>query len=319
MSDLTRLRSAVGAVRKAISPLLGHPFRADIKHILSGSGKQVFRQYVFAAAGRLTPTVEGNYGGLRYLVRTSDVGIGRGMFDGSGFEVDEMNRAIDLLSQHLGPHFLKDRTFVDVGANIGNASLPAVAIWGAARAIAVEPEPENYRLLRCNAIMNGMEEAIVAVQAAVTNSPGVVSLELASWNSGDHRVRTTDEPGLMGEEGRPVIEVQARRLDDLLAAEKVPAADVGLLWIDVQGHEGQVLDSAPSLLAQGVPVMAEFWPYGHRRSGSLDLLRQLVIQNFEHIIDVRRGDRMRTDQFDSLVQRYDFYTDYTDLIFLPNS
>lgn len=280
----------------------------------------MFRQYVFDSAKRLTPTVEGECGGLRYLVRTRDAAIGRGIFIWNGFEVSEMNRAIDLLSQNLGPHFLKGRTFVDVGANIGNTSLPAVALWGAARAIAVEPETENYKLLRCNAIINGLEDAIVAVQAAVTNAPGVVSLELSPDNFGDHRVRMTDKPGDLGEEGWPFIEVPALRLDDLLAAENVSAAEVGLLWLDTQGHEGQVLDSATSLLAQGVPAVIEFWPYGLRRSGGLELLRQSVFQNFEHIIDVRSGDHMRRkDVFDSLVQRYDRPQDYTDLILLPHS
>lgn len=290
--------------------------RAEAMQLLSGSGGELFRQYAFDACGRLTPTVEGKCGGLRYLVRTRDRWIGRGIFGGNGFEANEMSQAIDLLSHSLGSRFLEDHIFVDVGANIGNTSLPAVALWGAARAIAVEPEPENFKLLRCNAIMNGMEETIITVQAAVTNAPGVVTLELSSNNFGDHRVRITDEPGAVGEESRRVVEVQALRLDDLLAAENVSAAEVGLLWLDTQGHEGQVLDSAPSLLAQGVPVVTEFWPYGLRRSGGLELLQKAVVQNFEYIIDVRSGDRMRKGQFDSLLQRYDGRS-YTDLIFLP--
>jgi FkbM family methyltransferase len=292
--------------------------RNEAKQLLSGSGGDVFRQYAFDAAMRVTPTVEGECDGLRYLVRTRDKWIGRRIFGGSGFEVNEMSQAFELLRQSLGSRFLENRIFVDVGANIGNTSLPAVAHWGAARTIAVEPEPENYKLLRCNAIMNGMEEAIVAVQAAVTNAPGVVILELSPNNFGDHRVRITDEPGTTGEEGRPTVEVQALRLDDLLAVQNVSAAEVGLLWLDTQGHEGQVLDSAPSLLAQGVPVVTEFWPYGLRRSGGLELLRKSVVQNFEHIIDVRGRDRMRTGMFDSLVRRYEGGS-YTDLILLPHS
>lgn len=282
----------------------------------------MLRRYIFEAARfwHVTPTVEGEYGGLRYLVRTPDRVIGRGLFDGSGNEVTEVSQVIDLLRRSLGNRFLEHRTFVDIGANIGTTSLPAVAILGAARAIAVEPEPENYKLLRCNAILNGMEDSIVAVQAAVTNLAGVVNLELSSSNFGDHRVRITGEPGYLREERRPLIAVRALRLDDLLAEEQVTAAEVGLLWLDVQGHEGQVLDSAPSLLAEGVPVVTEFWPYGLRRSQGLDLFRKLVVANFERVIDARSGDHIGVDQFDSLIRRYDDRDlSYTDLILLPHS
>jgi hypothetical protein len=86
--------------------------RADIKQILGGSGREVFYQFVFDAAGRwhLTPTVESEYGGVRYLVRTGDKVIGRGIFDGTGTEVKEIRQVLDLVSQSLGPDFLKGRT-----------------------------------------------------------------------------------------------------------------------------------------------------------------------------------------------------------------
>lgn len=295
--------------------------RSDMTKVFAGSGREVFRQYVFDVAERLrlTPTVEGEYGGLRYLVRTQDKVIGRGIFDGSGNEVKESSQVVDLLLQNLGPGFLKGRTFVDVGANIGTTSLPAVALWGAARAIAIEPEPENYRLLRCNIIINEMENAVVAVQAAVSNTQGLVDFELALHNLGNHTVRLTDEPGAFREEDRSVIQVQAHRLDDILAAKGVPAAEVGLLWLDVEGHEGHVLDSAPSLLDQGIPVVSEFYPYALQRSRGLDLFRKLVVQNFGQIIDVRGGGSMPADQLESLLRRYADPDDYTDLILLPRS
>ena len=56
-------------------------------------------------------------------------------------------------------------------------------------------------------------------------------------------------------------------LDDLLDEHGIARGDVGLLWMDVQGHERHVLDGAPKLLASGVSLVVELWPYGLRRAG----------------------------------------------------
>ena len=40
-----------------------------------------------------------------------------------------------------------------------------------------------------------------------------------------------------------------------------------LLWVDVQGYEGYVFRGGQSRLSQGVPTVAEVWPYGIRRAG----------------------------------------------------
>jgi hypothetical protein len=46
-------------------------------------------------------------------------------------------------------------------------------------------------------------------------------------------------------------------LDALLEAEGLSAAEVGMVWIDVQGHELAVLRGARSLLAEHIPVVVE--------------------------------------------------------------
>jgi hypothetical protein len=43
--------------------------------------------------------------------------------------------------------------------------------------------------------------------------------------------------------------------------------DIAIVWIDVQGYEGYVFAGARTLLATGVPVVSEIWPYGIRRAG----------------------------------------------------
>jgi FkbM family methyltransferase len=125
--------------------------------------------------------------------------------------------------------------------------LPAVRRFDSA--IAVEAEPRNAALLRANAALNGVEGRIVVREAACSSSSGEVEL-LLSEKHGGHAVGHP-KPG-----GRSLL-VPAVPLDDLIAAEGVLASDVGLVWMDVGGHEGEVLRGAQGLLESGVPIVAE--------------------------------------------------------------
>ena len=44
----------------------------------------------------------------------------------------------------------------------------------------------------------------------------------------------------------------------IVAAGNIPLDDLGLAWIDVQGHELEVLKGARSLLQAGVPLVIEY-------------------------------------------------------------
>src|SRR6185369_137257 len=135
------------------------------------------------------------------------------------------------------------------------------------RAIAIEPSADTFALLQRNILQNGLTGSIDAHCCAVSDTPGEMFLELSENNTGDHRLRTAAAlPGRLGEEHRQTVRVSVQRLDDLLA-DPVQRARIGLIWVDIQGHEGQFFDGAREILASGAPVVSEFWPYGIRRAG----------------------------------------------------
>jgi FkbM family methyltransferase len=136
-----------------------------------------------------------------------------------------------------------------------------------ARAIAFEPAPDNVRLLEHNVVQNGFEDRIRVMPVALSAEDGRVPFELSATNYGDHRIRLAAEQGAFEESSRTVIHVPVRTLDGALAEAGIRPDQVTLLWVDVQGHEGHLFRGARTLLAAGVPVATEFWPYGIRRSG----------------------------------------------------
>lgn len=285
--------------------------------IIDDVGPEVVRLGAFHGIRRLSPAVVANRGEYRFLVSTADDVIGRTTFMKGAYDLDAMDTAVALMTRHLGRNPVADRVAVDVGANIGTTTIPLVKRFGARRVVAVEPSPGNFALLECNTILNGVQQQVACVQAAVSSATGSVLLELSPTNSGDHRVRVIADPGRYDEHGRELITVDTAAVDTILDREGIDPAEVGLLWVDVQGHEGHVLESAAGLLKHGVPTLVEYWPYGLRRSGGLDLLHAQIGTWFTTVVDVLGGGRcLPAADIGSLA---DVYADdgQTDLLLLP--
>ena len=255
-----------------------------------------------------------------YLVPTADL-TGLRTFMMGHYELDVMGAALETLSTWIGRPAIEDRIIIEVGANIGTTTVPALRDFGARHIVAIEPDPGNVRLLRANLILNDLEQSVTVVQAAVSDVEGIVEFEISDDSVGDHRVRTkTTAATEMGESDRAIIEVRARRLDGVVADAVENVADVGLIWMDVQGHEGQVLAGASKLIQAGIPVMTEYWPYGLKRGGGLDVMHRIMKDDFTTVIDVRSGPHGRQiprEEIVDLASKYPTFDTYTDLLLIP--
>ena len=198
------------------------------------------REQFFRTAARFTDLVSVEAHGLTFLVPTADATAGERLFrTRTGSEFVVLDRACDRI-QPRG-------VFVDVGANIGTTLLPALARF--VSGLAVEAESRNATLLRANAALNGLDERIVLYEAACSSKRGEVELRLSETHGG-HAVGPA-KPG-----GRSVI-VRAVPLDDLIAEAGVEPEHVGLVWMDVGGHEAEVLRGATRVLDARVAIVAE--------------------------------------------------------------
>ena len=46
-----------------------------------------------------------------------------------------------------------------------------------------------------------------------------------------------------------------------------------LIWIDVQGYEGKVIEGSKELIKKKIPFVIEFWPYAIKRNHDLNLIK----------------------------------------------
>ncbi len=283
------------------------------------------RWYAFPLLARLTPFVGVEHDGVRYVVGTrGERGLGYGTFVSGSFEKETLRRMLVALLGH-GITTLRGMTALEVGANIGTETVSLLSHHGVERVVAFEPDAENARLLRANLALNGLDRRAEVHEIALSDVDATLLLERSADNCGDHRIRVpeTHGPDLLNETGRSTIEVRARRIDSLVESGELDLEAVGLVWMDAQGHEGHVLAGARQLIAAGIPVLTEYWPYALNRAGGLDRFHTAVADGFGTVIDLRSNRdedpvALSADQVAQLADRYsDDFVSYSDLLLLP--
>ena len=118
--------------------------------------------------------------------------------------------------------------------------------------LAFEPSPKTFELLERNLKENGLAW-IKARPLALADADAAVELFVAD-DPGNNPSADTLSP----RPGRSAVSVRARRLDDVVAEEKLERVDV--LKIDVEGAELRLFDGAPRTLALARRIVMEVHP-----------------------------------------------------------
>ena len=126
------------------------------------------------------------------------------------------------------------RTVLDIGACTGIFSALCLA-FGAAHMIAVEPEPDNVRLLRKNLAPYG--DRVTIIEGAVTGDGHDVQL-LGGQGTG-HTERSLADPLAIDERES----IPSRTLADIIDLAPTP---IVLMKMDVEGAEFDIIDACPS-------------------------------------------------------------------------
>lgn len=118
--------------------------------------------------------------------------------------------------------------WIDLGAMVGAFSAYA-EMKGAARVIAVEPDPDHVRILQLNAPKAEIKAGAVVIDEGVSH---------VTLNRNDKRGNTWRNSIMRKWQGGSTIEVAAIRLETLLAA----AGDNVCIKMDIEGMEMPVLE-----------------------------------------------------------------------------
>lgn len=209
---------------------------------------RLYRNWPTALRQRFLPSNPGN-DTVRYHLRdgtTLDLRSGRmGVWIVNEIWIERVYERIPAFMPHSG------WIVIDAGANQGVYSARAAA--SGATVFAIEPEPNNARLLRANAA-NVQHGRIDVREAALTPTGEPVRLHIAAGNEGGHA--TSPESGVRYASS---IQVSGLTLADAVAC----AGDrVHLLKLDVEGAEFGLFDADPAAWQAIRRVVMEYHRHG---------------------------------------------------------
>jgi FkbM family methyltransferase len=244
------------AIRRAVlEPLLvGRPtLRDTVMNALSARGHLVFC----------------DLGDAKFFVDPGDRVVGAWSMWHGGWQRRELEQAVSVL-QNAG-RLAPQSVFVDVGANIGTHSVYALRTGEFSQVVAFEPEPHNFRLLEMNFAANGLTEMAQAIAKAAGASAGMARLHLHPRNKGAHAIA-----GAPSDDSVESIAVPVVRVDEALTELGIAPDRVGLVWVDVEGYEPQVLRGLAGLMRERVPIAFEYSPERYAQGDWQEIARLLA-------------------------------------------
>jgi FkbM family methyltransferase len=221
-------------------------------------------------------------GDVRFFVDPADRVVGAWLMWHGGWQRREIATAVDLL--RAAGRLKADAVFLDIGAHIGTHTIYALRSGAFRSAIAFEPEPRNAQLLAMNVEANGLSGAVTIIRKAAGAAAGTGVLHLHPRNSGAHAI---DVPPSI--DGQCSVSVPVVRVDEELGALGISPSEIGLIWIDVEAYEPQVIDGLAGVIAHAVPLAFEFTPGRYGKETRQRLVR-LLTEHYSVVHSIGRGD-----------------------------
>lgn len=181
-----------------------------------------------------------------------------------------------------------NRVSLDIGADVGEFTIAMLA--SSRSVIAFEPRPAQARDLA--SMFNAVGAAVRVEAVALSDKPGVAAMRVVDSEPGRSTIDTDNVLSDVDGSRMHNIDVPVKRLDDL------HLDDVGMIKIDVEGHELAVLRGAADTLTRNRPALmveAEERHHPNAVGEITDLLTRLGYTGYFVIGETR----LPVDEFDA--------------------
>lgn len=179
--------------------------------------------------------------------------------------------------------------FLDLGANIGTTGIYFTKkIAPNLKLLAFEPDPENFKLLRANLILNDAEKNSVAENFGLGEVEDEMTIYRDKNNPGHNGVYSNDT-------GVKADTIKIIPLDEYFVEKNLSPKDVKYIWIDTEGFEPQVLFGMKNILTENpAPIFMEFNPQYWQKSGYYEKFVALLKKFYEGYVWVPSIENINT-------------------------
>jgi FkbM family methyltransferase len=140
-----------------------------------------------------------------------------------------------------------------VGTHIGSLLVPLSK--RVESIVGVEANPETYKRLRLNVLMNRCAN-VRTFNFAASDSSGSLEFVMNKANSGASKRMPINKADIYFYDDPEVTQVPCVRLDDLL-----PNESFDLVFMDIEGSELFAMRGMPRILTRAKVVFSEFYPF----------------------------------------------------------
>ena len=254
-----------------------------------------------------------------HIVNSSDKGIGKEIYLKNFYDIDKLISVKKILKKNN----IKKNFIIDIGANIGSLSIPAINRGFFKNCIAIEPDYKNYKLLEYNIALNALNKKFITHNLALGEyKDKILNFEISENNFGDHRIRLKNyqnKENLYNEKLRKITRIKSTNLDSLVKENIIKNS---VVWMDCQGYEGYILAGSVLIKKNKVPLVIEFWPYGISLTNSFDILKNNIQSaNYKKCYDINNNKHYNISNNTNVILEEIYnklmpYNLYTDLLFL---
>ena len=237
-----------------------------------------------------------------YILHRNET-ISNSIFIDNEFDFYKIKRVLKIIK--------KKYYLLDIGANIGSISLPAIKRDYFKKAICFEPDKASYRLLKANILINDIEDQMIAYNLAISDKKGTQKLLSDNKNNRGNNMLVRNDTKM----SKNITLVETDILDNFC---KKLNKENALIKIDVQGHEGEILKKAKKTLTKKIPIMLEFEPVTMKKNWINDYKYIFMYYNFFYNInDLKlKKNKLTVNAINDLYNSLLKSRKYTDLLFI---
>jgi FkbM family methyltransferase len=167
----------------------------------------------------------------------------------------------------------KNKDVIDVGASVGDSAI-YFTLKGARRVIAVEPHPKAYKELVENIRLNGLEQRIIPINAALSSVIGAIELSLEDIDTASI-AKNPLKTFIKRHKDIKAYRVKTITLDEII---KLYDVEGGVLKMDREGCEYDIIINDFKHVAHFDELIFEY--HAHGREMSIQLLLRILSRNF---------------------------------------
>jgi len=215
-----------------------------------------------------------------FILFSKDYMISRSTYVDGPYDSFVLKKAIKLLPKG----FIRE-TLIDVGANIGTVSIPAIKDGFFKKSIAFEPNPKIYNILKINIFLNHLNKKIIPLDFCLSSKNNDnLSFKMSNTNYGDTRFNKDNKNNSF-----PTNKV--KKLDSFL---KLVNPLKTLIKIDAQGFEPEVLLGSKLFLIFKPPLILELDPIIINKDNFMKML-DLIKKNYTNFFDLNEINSKRNN------------------------